>query len=230
MPALPTRSQLRIIEIVKTELHAIPGQFFLAVPQGFDPSLPLLLFPFRMSGESVGSVVTLHESSTRLEDELVFRGPYGRGFVLEANTKQALILAANAASGALLVPLIGFLVAHNCEVTVLCGGDPMPESWLPPEVEYRVVDDVLSAGSGLWSWADAVYACGPSNLYDQLRILVKSDRSTLARGWAQVLMYDLAMPCGIGVCYLCAFRKRNGLAMNCREGPVHDLSDWMVEA
>jgi Iron-sulfur cluster binding domain of dihydroorotate dehydrogenase B len=229
MTASIAEPQLTIIEKVEFDLHASPGQFFLYVPPGFDPYLPQPLFPFRLRGGLVESFIALHHIPTRINPDDQILGPFGNGFALGRNTRRALLLAQNGAAGALLLPLVGLLVARDCEVAVLCGSESMPESWLPPEVEYHVADDILTAASRFWVWTDALYASGHMSFYDELLAAVKDVRLRLETGWGQLFLYDLAMPCGTGVCYLCGLKSKSGLKLNCRDGPVHDLADWTIE-
>jgi hypothetical protein len=231
MAVIDIHPDLTIIENSTPDLHATPGQFCLAVPPTFDPYLPQVLFPFRIRNGTVSSFIAPRQvQAWWAQGSLKIRGAYGKGFTLAGHEHRALVLATNAASGALLIPLVDSLVARNCEVVVLGGPDAMRENWLPPEVEFHVVDDIIAASSDLWAWTDAVYASGHSSFYARLSALVKQVRLRLESGWAQVLLHDLAMPCGTGVCYLCTLRMRRGLVLNCRDGPVHDLADWTAEA
>lgn len=230
MDSRTDRPNFAIIESPLAHLCATPGQFFLAVPPTFDPYLPQVVFPFRMQGEFVGSFFgpAVVEAWAR-NGNLKIRGAYGKGFVLPAHGRHALVLATSPEGGGPLIPLLDSLVARECEVTVLCRPGALSERWLPPEVELHIEGDVLAAASNLWDWADSVYASGESDFYDHLLASISSRRLRLEPGWGQVLVHDLAMPCGIGVCYLCAFRTRSGLVLNCREGPVYDLANWVAE-
>jgi dihydroorotate dehydrogenase electron transfer subunit len=39
------------------------------------------------------------------------------------------------------------------------------------------------------------------------------------------LSLEIAMACGIGVCYGCTIKTRKGLKQVCQDGPVFDLED-----
>jgi dihydroorotate dehydrogenase B-like protein len=230
MIARAIHSNLTFIDSPRADLSANPGQFFLIVPPSFDPYLPQVVFPFRIRGGLVESfIVPIAAQAWAQQGGLKIRGAYGNGFTLPAKSSRTLVLANSAAAGGLLVPLIDSLLARDCEVAALCKPDALLESWLPPEVEFHVGDDILAAASHLWSWADAVYASGESDFYDQMLTAAKNERLRLKSGWGQILLYDLATPCGIGVCYLCALKTRRGPVLNCRDGPVYDLADWVVE-
>lgn len=216
-----------IVQAPQPGLRATPGQFFLAIPPTFDPFLPRPAYPFRLRDDFVESLIVSREVGGWVQrGGLVLRGAYGKGFSLASTPSRALVLAADAAAGALLVPLLDSLVRREAEVAMLCGPDPMKESWLPPEVEYHIVEDLLASASPLWGWADGVFACGPIDFYDLLLADIKNTRLHLDNGWAQILV-QLPMPCGIGLCYACAFKTRGGVMLNCRDGPVFDLADWV---
>ncbi len=224
-------SNLAILQARTSDLRATPGQFFLAVPPTFDPYLPRAVFPFSLRGEIVESLIApLQVEAWARQGWFKLRGAFGRGFVLPASSRRALVLAANAAAGAHLIPVLDALVRRDCEVAALCGPDALDERWLPPEVEYRIVDDVIAASSPMWSWADAVFACGSPSFYDLLLAHVLDLRQQLESGRAQILLRELAMPCGTGVCYACALKTRRGVVLNCHDGPVFDLADWVSEA
>jgi hypothetical protein len=205
-------------------LRAAPGQFFLAVPQGYDPYLPRAVFPFEVRDGLVRSFV----QPTSLDYAYFLRGPYGRAFELPPKGRRALVLAANEFSLASLVGLVEALVARECELTLIFGGAEFDPRWLPPEVEIRVSDDVLAAATPLFDWADAVYASAPNAFYDEFYRAARAARVHLERGWAQVLVHDLAMPCGVGWCYGCAFKLAR-VVLNCQDGPTFDLAAWVPE-
>jgi hypothetical protein len=230
MMARPVLEHQGIIANPQPDLRARPGQFFLAIPRTFDPYLPQVVYPFRIRDEHVESFCVTGE--VELESKqgvLKLRGPYGNGFGLGANPRRALVLAANPANGAPLVPLIQMLIARGSEVAALAVPNAMLERWLPPEVELHVEYDVLAAASRFWGWADCLYAGGESAFYDKLAMAVKESHLPVKEGWGQLLLQDVPTPCGIGICYLCAFRTRRGMVLNCHDGPVYDLTDWIIE-
>ncbi len=219
-----------IVQAPRTDLRATPGQYFLVVPPTFDPYLPRAVYPFRLRGEFVESLIVPREVEAWMQQGVLkIRGAYGKGFSLVPNGPHVLVLAADAAAGAHLIPLLDSLIKRECEVAALSGPEAMEESWLPPEVEYHIVEDVLAAASDLLNWADAMFACGPANFYDMLQTSVKNTRLHLEPGWAQILMHEIPTPCGTGICYACAFKLRRGVVLNCQDGPVFDLADWVSE-
>ncbi|MGB8647473.1 MAG: hypothetical protein WCF84_19730 [Anaerolineae bacterium] len=215
----------------RADLHAAPGQFLLATPPTLDPYLPRIVWPFHLRAETVDSVLLPPDATNWARSEqLQLRGPYGHPFTIPDQPLRAIVLAADTLGGAQMLTLIEALVARECEVTVLCAPDPWIEGWLPPEVEYREVEQVLTASADLVNWADRLYACGSPALYDALYDMAHTARLAFAHGWGEILCRNLPMPCGIGLCYLCACKTRRGVILNCKEGPVIDLADWQSEA
>jgi dihydroorotate dehydrogenase electron transfer subunit len=101
------------------------------------------------------------------------------------------------------------------------------------------------------SWADQVYACGPSGMYKAMADLTchseraeplknllftsfrasapqnkLSEESKLKK--CQVSL-EVRMGCGIGACYGCTIRTKDGLKQVCYDGPVFELDDIIWE-
>ncbi len=221
---------LIVVNAPRADLHASPGQFFLLTLPSFDPFLPLTIFPFRLHNSTVISLLVPRrvEAWARM-DTLELRGPYGRGFALPNPGQHILVLATDVDAGAPLLAWLDLLLARGCEVTFICGGEALPERWLPPEVEYRVAENVLSAAAELWTWADAVYASGSFSFYDSLYDALLYARAPSEKFLVQILLRDLALPCGIGICFACAFKTRSGIALACQDGPALNLTEWIRE-
>jgi hypothetical protein len=113
-------------------------------------------------------------------------------------------------------------------VALLCPDPALPESWLPPEVELRFTSDLVQEAASLRGWTEVLFASGTGEFYDGLQLAIRDLTGRLESGWAQILFRELAMPCGVGLCYACAFKTRGGVALNCQLGPVLDLADWVV--
>lgn len=205
-------------------LRANPGQFFLAVAPSSDPYLPQSIFPFRIHGDLVESfLVSKDVSSWAGQRRTKIRGPFGHGFQVPIREHHALVLAVGDWAGAALVSLIDALVARECEVALFCKDPKFQEKWLPPEVEFHTIEESASLEPQIWAWADALYASGDSDFSGELAETRNEEILRKGLGWAQFLSTDIEMPCGVGVCWLCATRTRKGIVRNCRDGPVRDL-------
>ena len=70
--------------------------------------------------------------------------------------------------------------------------------------------------------ADQVFACGPTAMYREMA----QRKGTLGlKGKAVQVSLEMRMGCGLGVCYACTVRTRNGLKQVCKDGPVFELDD-----
>ncbi len=211
------------------ELHAAPGQFLLVTSPTLDPYLPRVAWPFHLRGDLVESVLLPPDAAAwSHSDQLDLRGPFGRPFTVPGRPLHTLVLTEDALASAQMLILIEALVGRGCEVTVLCSPDRWTEHWLPPEVEYRGVENIGATAADL-AWADRLYACGSSGFYDPLLEQVRGTRLVMDQGWGEILLRDLPMPCGVGACYLCACKTRHGVILTCKAGPVLDLADWQRE-
>ncbi len=229
MKTLAEIGELVVVPAPRPDLAAAPGQFFLAVPPTLDTYLPRAVFPFRIVGENVESLLATRQVAGWFEGPLSLRGPYGKGFTLAAPLSRALLVAQDPSGSAHLIALVNRLLARECEVAVLCPQNEWMERWLPAEIEYHEPDDLQPAVAELLSWPDALYAVGSADFYSELRATALQRRIALQRGGAQLLVRDLPMPCGVGICYVCAFRVSGRVVLSCQDGPVFDLADWVVE-
>jgi dihydroorotate dehydrogenase electron transfer subunit len=67
--------------------------------------------------------------------------------------------------------------------------------------------------------ADKVFACGPAPMY---RTMYKNN---LLKNKSCQVSLEVRMACGMGVCYGCTIKTRQGLKQVCRHGPVFDFDD-----
>jgi len=225
-----------------------PGQFaLLRCSEGLDPFLrrPLSLhrrggYPGRPGGQ--GEIAFLFRvagrgtellAGKRPGDDIGVFGPLGRGYALAASVCNVLLVAGGIGI-APLVALADEAEAAGRSVVLLYGaesaGQMYPRELLPPEVEVHLATEDGSAGhkglvTGLFEeflpWADAVCACGPVEMYRQMRA------TTLRAGGhkpVQVLL-EQPMACGIGACYSCTVQTRRGPRRVCRDGPRFELRD-----
>ena len=80
-----------------------------------------------------------------------------------------------------------------------------------------MLTDVLPEFTG---WADQAFACGPMPMY---KAMVVQSQKHLKKP-VQISL-EMRMGCGLGVCYGCTVKTKNGLKQVCKDGPVFDLED-----
>jgi dihydroorotate dehydrogenase electron transfer subunit len=164
-------------------------------------------------------------------DALDCLGPLGRGFRLERNVRNLLMVG----GGYGVAPLVGLAeqaTARGMSVTLAVGAATadyvFPTRLLPEAVEYLVATDDGSAGHTGFvtdlvperlAWADEVYACGPIPM---MRALAGIMQAQAPRKPGQIAMEE-RMGCAMGVCLGCVVETTRGPLRTCTEGPVFDI-------
>jgi dihydroorotate dehydrogenase electron transfer subunit len=70
--------------------------------------------------------------------------------------------------------------------------------------------------------ADQVFACGPAAMYRTLAQMPE------LKGKDVQLSLEIMMGCGVGICYGCTIRMKNGLKQVCKDGPVFKMDEVAV--
>ncbi len=166
-------------------------------------------------------------------DNIDLLGPLGNGFSIQPDSRNLLLVA----GGIGIAPL--YFVAQEAvkkgySVKLLYGTPDRhryPEDLLPPQVELvSTTEDGTVGRKGMVTdflpdfadWADQVFACGPIPMY---RDMARRKRELKLEGKPVQISLEVRMACGLGVCYGCTVKTKNGLQQVCRDGPVFDLDD-----
>ncbi len=166
-------------------------------------------------------------------DNIDLLGPLGNGFSIQPDSRNLLLVA----GGIGIAPL--YFVAQEavkkgCSVKLLYGTPNRhryPEDLLPPQIELvSTTEDGTVGKKGMVTdflpdfvdWADQVFACGPIPMY---RDMARRKRELKLEGKPIQISLEVRMACGLGVCYGCTVKTKNGLQQVCRDGPVFDLDD-----
>ena len=238
------RPALWQIQVTAPEMpeKTCPGQFFLAESPGY---LRHPLFPTRLGSQDLAFMVKAGPdpfvawmASRAPGDTLDLIGPLGQGFEMPAKEQRLLLVAEWAPDVGPLLPLIEPALAAGAPITLLTGAlqssDVFPASELPTAVELRVTTADGSLGQrgnvtallpDVLGWADRVCATGSRTLYRALRTGIDSRQALQPRNFAQVLLHDITLACGVGACIACAVEGERGPRLACIEGPVFDLRD-----
>jgi dihydroorotate dehydrogenase electron transfer subunit len=226
---------------------AHPGQFYLIAGPTY---LRHPLFPACLPSEGLAFLVKAGPdpfvawlASRTPGDSLDLIGPLGRGFDTPTPGQRLLLVAETAVDVGPLLPLVESAMTDGVSgVTLLTGATQaasvFPPRELPPAVELRVATadgslgrrgDVTTLLPDALPWADRVCAVGSRDLYRALRTAIERVRPGLLGGFAQVLLADVPLVCGVGACLACAVEGKRRLCLACVEGPVFDLSDLAEE-
>ena len=223
---------------------AAPGRFLmLHCADGYDPLLPrpMSFHRFRdRDGERQFAILydvrgrgTAWLCERQSGDEITVFGPLGKGYAVNSQA-QNLLLVAGGLGVAAVVALADEAVAAGRAVTLLQGARNaaklFPPESLPREVEVLSATDDGSAGhrgpvtdllAGHLSWADQVFACGPSAMFRSMADVLREART---RKPVQALLEE-RMGCGTGICYGCAVFTRRGVRLVCKDGPRFELRE-----
>ena len=175
-------------------------------------------------------------SQRKAGDTVDLFGPLGNGYDIYPDARNLLLVA-----GGMGVAPLYFLAEQARDrgytVTLLLGAQTAshlyPAKLLPSGIELVTATDDGTAGKkgqvsellpDCTSWADQVFACGPRAMYRDMA----NNYPQLKDKPVQVSL-EMRMGCGLGVCYGCTIRTRNGLRQVCRDGPVFNLNDLPEE-
>lgn len=182
----------------------------LYLPQNGDPGYQWLL------QQPVGQAVNL-------------LGPLGKGFTLQPQSRNLLLLA-DAIRAPLLFTLIESLLDRGGRVTLLVYGDNaalatlMPLLSIPVEVRQATTEALWTEQiRELTPWADQIALALPNVQLPAVAALIRQQRFRVDANFAQAL-FEADLLCGVGACLACVVPVRNGgHTRACVHGPVMGL-------
>jgi len=202
----------------------------LSIHQSTDSKYLHLLFKIVGKG-----TIWLHQRQKGEKLDLI--GPLGKGFSIEPATKK-LLLVAGGIGIAPLVFLAGKAASEGMSVKLLLGTrkkDALyPRKLLPNGIETIITTEDGSDGkkgkvadilSRYIDWADQIYACGPLAMYKA----IADQRQQWKNKKPVQVSLEVRMGCGIGACFSCSIKTKNGMKQVCRDGPVFDLDEVILE-
>ncbi len=233
----PLGSQVMWLDCPEISQEASPGQFVMV--RCGDCVLPRPLSLHQVRDGQIALFFTAWEegrgtiwlSQRRIGDNVELLGPLGNGFAIKSTSRNLLLVA----GGIGIAPLV-FLTQEAARrghaVKLLQGvstaSQLYPGHLLPSEIEFLTAAEDGTAGErGMITdflpdyigWADQVFACGPVAMYRAMA--TQAVRQTKS---VQVSL-EVRMGCGVGGCYGCTIKTRQGLKQVCKDGPVFDLDD-----
>lgn len=212
---------------------AYPGQFVLI---RVSPTLdPLLRRPFSIAGVSEGCLEILFSvvgrgtellSKVNVGERLSLRGPLGRGF--PTPEREPLLVG----GGMGIAPLLFAHQAYGGKVVFGVRDSSYKElcEWVKSKVRgelYLFSEDgsigekgtALDGALSLINEGSEVWACGPEVM---LQGLIGSLRGKVKRVLGSL---ERRMACGMGGCYGCSIRTKDGMRRVCYDGPVFNLEE-----
>jgi dihydroorotate dehydrogenase electron transfer subunit len=181
-----------------------------------------------------GTVWLSHQAANTKIDLL---GPLGNGFQIDPRSRKLLLLAGGLGI-APLVFLAELAIKSGYNLRILVGAKTQSLLYdlsdLLPAAEIHLVTEDGSCGrKGLVTamlpehalWADQIFLCGPLPMYKALQ---KTYAPCFEGKTAQVSL-EVRMGCGLGFCYACTIKTRQGLKQVCHDGPVFNFADVVWE-
>jgi len=225
-------------------LGSSPGQFaMISCDRGLGRLLRRPISICRTSGEEVSFLFAEVGAGTewlaqrQVGETIDILGPLGNGFMVPSDPCRLLLVA----GGMGIAPLV--FLAHiasksSHQVKLLIGaktaGLVCPHQLLPQGIEIiTATEDGSSGVKGMVTdllpqyteWANRAYTCGPLPMYRAMATQCHDKLHSLP----VQLSLEVRMGCGLGFCYACTIKTRQGLKQVCRDGPVFDMHDILWE-
>jgi dihydroorotate dehydrogenase electron transfer subunit len=219
---------------------AQPGQFvMITCDDGRERLLRRPISIYRTNTQALAFLFAVVGSGTswlaerRAGDKIDLLGPLGNGFTLAPQSRNLLLVA----GGMGIAPLC-FLaqkaLQKDLKVRMLIGARTAchicPEQLIPEGCRISMATEDGTAGTpGMVTdliphnarWADQVAVCGPLPM---LKAIARQSLNSFQDRSVQASV-EVRMGCGLGFCYACTIRTRQGLKQVCKDGPVFNMSD-----
>ena len=230
-------------------LDIVPGQFFHLQCPTFEGSIsflrrPMSVYQFSKKEKQIEFLYKLHGKGTRAISNLkkndIFNivGPLGKGFVIEENYKN-IVLIARGVGLATLAPLGNLAFEKGINLTVICSArskEHLMSIDLFNSLSNKVITVTDNDGSSSMvnlellinnlmssQSVDAFFTCGSNRI---LKLLKKVCGLNNIPG--QIAL-EQQMACGIGMCFCCVrpFKIGDKIIQKrvCNEGPVFRISE-----
>jgi dihydroorotate dehydrogenase electron transfer subunit len=166
-------------------------------------------------------------------DNFDLLGPLGNGFSISHGAKK-LLLVAGGMGIAPLCFLANEAVRRGLAVTLLYGAPTATQLYphLPNEVRLVTATEDGSQGKkgmitdvlpDFIKDSNQIFACGPLAMYQTMAKMSELKTKSVH------ISLEVRMGCGLGVCYGCTVKTKNGLKQVCQDGPIFELNDILWE-
>lgn len=215
-----------------------PGQFYMI--KGWNGLDPFLARPMSISDIENGELTILYElvgrgthiiSKLRKGDKLSLLGPLGTSYSTKIKNKKIALVGGGSGIAPLLFLARELSKCENVEMDLYAGF--RQTSFYIDEFKDYLSNISISTESGLeghmgyiidiidFEKYDKIYTCGPGPMTKA--ILKKTeDRKKLE------VSLENRMACGIGICYGCNVETKTGMKRVCKEGPIFNGSELIL--
>ncbi len=183
-------------------------------------------------------------SKKKKDDVLDIFGPLGNGYTINPNSQNLLLVAGGmgiaplrflaevAAALGKTVTVINGAQTKDCLLSVNAPQSLYNKGMLPASFKcINATDDGSEGFKGLATQLiphylkniHQVFACGPAAMYQTMA------RMSELKGKDVQLSLEQVMGCGVGVCYGCTIKTKNGLRQACKDGPVFAMDEIIFD-
>lgn len=175
-------------------------------------------------------------SNTRQGEYLDCMGPLGTGFPIQDNSHNILLVG----GGVGVPPLyeLGKRLKKEGKKIVSVLGFKDKESIFSKEDFEALGELIICTDDGSYGFKgnvleaikeggvnfEALYSCGPKAMLMALIKEYGKDKSK--KGWVS---FEERMACGIGACYGCMTKTKDGLKRVCKDGPVFSIREFIYD-
>ncbi len=179
-------------------------------------------------------------SQRKAGDTLDILGPLGNGFDIRDDSKNILLVAGGMGI-APLVFLADTTIKSGKKVTFITGARTA-DCLLPVSTPQKTHDDgVMPASINIINTTDdgtegfrgpatdlipaylegidQIFACGPVEMYQTMSQIPELKNKSVQ------ISLEIMMGCGVGVCYGCTIKTKQGIKQVCKDGPVFEMGE-----
>lgn len=222
---------------VKGNFEAKPGQFYMLKCWDDGPFLPRPISVHDVNGEYITFIYSVVGKGTKLfsnlreNDKLQIMGPLGNGFDVDKIKGKVAVVA-----GGIGIAPLKYVVKslEGCAIDLYCGF--RNEVYLTEDFNEHVEKMEVSTEDGSTGHKgyvtellepekyDVVLCCGPEIMMN------KVTEMCLEKDVKVYVSMENKMACGIGACLVCTCKTKEGNKRTCKDGPVFDGRDLILDA
>lgn len=196
----------------------------------WDPYLRELWFPVEVLAGN--KILVERSSKTQYIPGQLFSllGPVGQPFRFRRSLRNILLIVYHTPPSALLM-MLKPLLANQVSVTMVLMGTAKDydTQHLPEEIEVVRSEDDLTWPDMVMTlgWADQVFVLvgqgDELSYFSEIMTLVRERRNDIPQNYIFGVFQNV-LPCGVGACYACMLKMKEGTQLQCIDGPAFDLT------
>ena len=237
------------LDVPEIAQSAKPGQFVM-VRCAKETILPRPFSVYSVDGNDISLLINVVGKGTgwlskkKKGDVLDVFGPLGNGFTINPDSQNLLLVAggmgiaplrflAEAAAGqGKTITIINGAQSKECLLPVNAPQSLYNKGMLPASFQcLNATDDGSEGFKGFATQLiphylkniHQIFACGPVAMYQTMSKMPE------LKGKNVQLSLEKMMGCGVGVCYGCSIKTKNGMKQVCKNGPVFAMDDIIFD-